>query len=570
MFYYHKGLTRAARRTVATAITIAGRQGCTAVDTGHLLLAMLQTGRGTAVEFLRRKQITVTALSACASQRACTGRPLHLRGRDLAPESRKALEFAVLGAHAARVNKAENEHLLCAMLEDTACTASVWLAGLGLEVPRAARECRQLSGQLVLPSSPRMSSTRGSRPSEKYGRDLTRLAQEGQLDPVLCRDDELERMIEILCRRQKNNPCLLGEPGVGKSALAEALAQRIAAGQVTPSLKGKRVLALAEDESFVFPDVDHIGKVVSRESYNDEHIRRVLALPLVDAEAVRRRRFKVVVDAVNSVGGIVIPKLLRELGCEVVELNCEPTGEFAHNPEPLPENLTEISKAIVREKADLGVVVDPDVDRLAFVSEDGSMFVEEYTLVAVADYILSRKTGNTVSNLSSSRALSDVTQMHGGEYFASAVGEVNVVAKMKEVGAVIGGEGNGGVIYPELHYGRDALVGAALFLTYLAEKGMTMTELRKTYPAYFASKNKIELTPAIDVDKVLREMKSRYANEKVNDADGVKIDFPENWVHLRKSNTEPIKRLTVCCHQRQVQGSGAKGQRDYRHQIFVC
>ena len=244
MFYYHKGLTRAARRTVATAITIAGRQGCTAVDTGHLLLAMLQTGRGTAVEFLRRKQITVTALSACASQRACTGRPLHLRGRDLAPESRKALEFAVLGAHAARVNKAENEHLLCAMLEDTACTASVWLAGLGLEVPRAARECRQLSGQLVLPSSPRMSSTRGSRPSEKYGRDLTRLAQEGQLDPVLCRDDELERMIEILCRRQKNNPCLLGEPGVGKSALAEALAQRIAAGQVTPSLKGKRVLAL--------------------------------------------------------------------------------------------------------------------------------------------------------------------------------------------------------------------------------------------------------------------------------------------------------------------------------------
>ena len=201
MFYYHKGLTRAARRTVATAITIAGRQGCTAVDTGHLLLAMLQTGRGTAVEFLRRKQITVTALSACASQRACTGRPLHLRGRDLAPESRKALEFAVLGAHAARVNKAENEHLLCAMLEDTACTASVWLAGLGLEVPRAARECRQLSGQLVLPSSPRMSNTRGSRPSEKYGRDLTRLAQEGQLDPVLCRDDELERMIEILCRR---------------------------------------------------------------------------------------------------------------------------------------------------------------------------------------------------------------------------------------------------------------------------------------------------------------------------------------------------------------------------------
>ena len=244
MFYYHKGLTRAARRTVATAITIAGRQGCTAVDTGHLLLAMLQTGRGTAVEFLRRKQITVTALSACASQRACTGRPLHLRGRDLAPESRKALEFAVLGAHAARVNKAENEHLLCAMLEDTACTASVWLAGLGLEVPRAARECRQLSGQLVLPAQPRMAASRTGRPSDKYGRDLTRLAQEGRLDPVLCRDAELDRMIEILCRRQKNNPCLLGEPGVGKSALAEALAQRIAAGQITPALRGKRVLAL--------------------------------------------------------------------------------------------------------------------------------------------------------------------------------------------------------------------------------------------------------------------------------------------------------------------------------------
>ena len=240
----HKGFSREAGLLLDEAVELAGSMGCARADTGHLLLAMLQTGRGTAVEFLRRKQITVTALSACASQRACTGRPLHLRGRDLAPESRKALEFAVLGAHAARVNKAENEHLLCAMLEDTACTASVWLAGLGLEVPRAARECRQLSGQLVLPSSPRMSSTRGSRPSEKYGRDLTRLAQEGQLDPVLCRDDELERMIEILCRRQKNNPCLLGEPGVGKSALAEALAQRIAAGQVTPSLKGKRVLAL--------------------------------------------------------------------------------------------------------------------------------------------------------------------------------------------------------------------------------------------------------------------------------------------------------------------------------------
>ena len=260
-------------------------------------------------------------------------------------------------------------------------------------------------------------------------------------------------------------------------------------------------------------------------------------------EAVRKRRFKVVVDAVNSVGGIVMPKLLRELGCEVVELNCEPTGEFAHNPEPLPQNLTEISEVIVREKADLGIVVDPDVDRLAFVSEDGSMFVEEYTLVAVADYILSEKPGNTVSNLSSSRALRDVTERHGGKYYASAVGEVNVVAKMKEVGAVIGGEGNGGVIYPELHSGRDALVGTALFLTWLAHKGMTMTQLRATYPSYFASKNKIELTPAIDVDKVLREIKERYAGENMNDIDGVKIDFAENWVHLRKSNTEPIIRV---------------------------
>ena len=314
-------------------------------------------------------------------------------------------------------------------------------------------------------------------------------------------------------------------------------------GEFLNDAEGKQVLALAESEDFAFPDVDHIGKVLSRESFNDIHIAMVLAMKAVDAEAVRRRRFKVVVDAVNSVGGVVMPKLLRELGCDVVELNCEPTGDFAHNPEPLPQNLTGISEAVVREKADLGIVVDPDVDRLAFVSEDGSMFVEEYTLVAVADYILSLGKGNTVSNLSSSRALRDVTEAHGGEYFASAVGEVNVVAKMKEVGAVIGGEGNGGVIYPELHYGRDALVGTALFLTHLAHKGVTMTELRKTYPAYFASKNKIELTPAVDVDKVLREMKSRYAAERVNDIDGVKIDFADSWVHLRKSNTEPIIRI---------------------------
>ena len=314
-------------------------------------------------------------------------------------------------------------------------------------------------------------------------------------------------------------------------------------GEFLNDAEGKRVLALADDDNFEFPDVDHLGKVISREDFNDTHIAQVLALPLVDIEAVRARKFKVVVDAVNSVGGVVMPKLLRELGCEVVELNCEPTGHFAHNPEPLPQNLTEISEVIVREGADLGIVVDPDVDRLAFVNEDGTMFVEEYTLVAVADYILSKQVGNTVSNLSSSRALRDVTESHGGSYSASAVGEVNVVEMMKQTGAIIGGEGNGGVIYPELHYGRDALVGTALFLTYFAQKNMTMTALRATYPAYFASKNKIELTPAIDVDKVLLEMKERYASENVNDIDGVKIDFAESWVHLRKSNTEPIIRI---------------------------
>ncbi len=314
-------------------------------------------------------------------------------------------------------------------------------------------------------------------------------------------------------------------------------------GEFLSDAEGKRVLAMAEECDYDYPSVDEIGHVVAAEECNDDHIRRVLALPLVDVEAVRARKFRVVVDAVNSVGGIVMPRLLRELGCEVVELNCDPTGEFAHNPEPLPENLTEISQAIVRERADLGIVVDPDVDRLAFVSEDGSMFVEEYTLVAVADYVLSARTGNTVSNLSSSRALRDVTERHGGSYSASAVGEVNVVAKMKEVGAVIGGEGNGGVIYPELHYGRDALVGTALFLSFLAKRGGTMTQLRATYPAYFSSKNKIQLTPSIDVDKVLCRIKERYAGERVNDIDGVKIDFAENWVHLRKSNTEPIIRV---------------------------
>ena len=315
-------------------------------------------------------------------------------------------------------------------------------------------------------------------------------------------------------------------------------------GEFLDDAEGKEVLAMAEEMEWDYPTIDHIGMVIRREDFNAKHIEQVLALPLVNVEAVRQRKFKVVVDAVNSVGGVVIPALLKELGCEVVELNCDPTGEFAHNPEPLPENLTEISEVIRKEGADLGIVVDPDVDRLAFVMENGEMFVEEYTLVAVADYVLKHTKGNTVSNLSSSRALSDVTSRYEGcTYAAAAVGEVNVVKKMKDTGAVIGGEGNGGVIYPELHYGRDALVGVALFLTYFAGLDMTMSELRKTYPAYFASKNKIELTPEINVDLILETIKSRYSNERVNDIDGVKIDFAENWVHLRKSNTEPIIRV---------------------------
>ena len=316
------------------------------------------------------------------------------------------------------------------------------------------------------------------------------------------------------------------------------------AGEFLSDKEGKRVLEMAEEIAYNYPAIDHIGKMEESSDFNEEHIRQVLTLKGVNVEAVKARKFRVVVDAVNSVGGVVIPALLRELGCEVVELNCDPTGEFAHNPEPLAENLTEICAAVVKEKADLGVVVDPDVDRLAFIMENGVMFGEEYTLVAVSKYILSQfGAGATVSNLSSSRALRDVTEALGGSYTAAAVGEVNVTTKMKEVGAVIGGEGNGGVIYPELHYGRDALVGVALFLTYFACLNKTMTELRAELPAYFASKNKIELTPAIDVDKVLVEMKERYSSENVTDIDGVKIDFKENWVHLRKSNTEPIIRI---------------------------
>lgn len=314
-------------------------------------------------------------------------------------------------------------------------------------------------------------------------------------------------------------------------------------GEFLNDKEGKKILEIAASDGYEFAEVDELGKVINRDSFDQRHIDMVLALPLVDVETVRERRFKVVVDAVNSVGGTVIPNLLRQMGVDVVELNCTPNGQFSHNPEPLPEHLTEIAALVVAEKADLGIVVDPDVDRLALVNEDGTMFGEEYTLVAVADYILSKTGGNTCSNLSSSRALADVTVKHGGTYEASAVGEVNVVAKMKDTAAVIGGEGNGGIIYPELHYGRDALVGVALFLTFLAKTSMKCSALRATYPEYYMSKNKIQLTPDIDVDALLVKMKKRYSSEKVTDIDGVKIDFPTEWVHLRKSNTEPIIRI---------------------------
>lgn len=323
-----------------------------------------------------------------------------------------------------------------------------------------------------------------------------------------------------------------------------ALKLLTSAGEFLTDAEGKKVLAYAEQSDWSYPEIDHIGHVVERGSFDREHIESVLALADVDVEAINARHFKVVVDAVNSVGGTVIPALLEELGVEVVKINCEPTGNFAHNPEPLPENLTEICSVVAREKADLGIVVDPDVDRLALVCEDGEMFGEEYTLVACADYILSRRGGgNTVSNLSSTRALREVTERYGGSYSASAVGEVNVVAKMKETGAVIGGEGNGGVIFPELHYGRDALVGVALFLSLLAHKGCRVSELKATYPQFHISKNKIQLTPDIDVDRVLAIMLNRYTDYNVTDIDGVKIDFPTEWVHLRKSNTEPIIRI---------------------------
>ncbi len=317
-----------------------------------------------------------------------------------------------------------------------------------------------------------------------------------------------------------------------------------AQGEFLNDAEGKEVLRRAEEEDFSFAAVEDLGREMRDDTMVQKHIDMVKNLSLVDCDAIAGAGFTVAVDAVNSVGGTVIPELLRQLGVKnVVELNCEPNGRFAHTPEPIPENLTQISELMKDGKADVGFVVDPDVDRLAIVMENGEMFVEEYTLVSVADYVLGATPGATVSNLSSSRALRDVTAAHGCQYSAAAVGEVNVVAEMKRTNAVIGGEGNGGVIYPELHYGRDALVGVALFLTLLAKSGNKVSELKKTYPQYCIAKNKIELTPEIDVDALLEAMKEKYASENVTDIDGVKIDFADSWVHLRKSNTEPIIRI---------------------------
>jgi phosphomannomutase len=316
-----------------------------------------------------------------------------------------------------------------------------------------------------------------------------------------------------------------------------------AEGEFLSGEEGKKILELAESKDMIFAEVDALGKITRNDAYIDMHIDEVLGLPLVNTKAIEAAKFKVVVDGVNSTGGIAIPELLERLGVYVVKLYCEPNGHFPHNPEPLKEHLTDLSEAVKHEKADLGIVVDPDVDRLAFMDENGDMFGEEYTLVACADYVLGQTPGNTVSNMSSTRALRDVTEKHGGTYQASAVGEVNVVELMKQTNAVIGGEGNGGIIYPELHYGRDALVGVALFLSLLADKNLSVSELKKTYPLYFMSKKKIQLTPELDVDMLLTTIAKTYEDEKVSTVDGVKIDFADSWVHLRKSNTEPIIRI---------------------------
>lgn len=317
-------------------------------------------------------------------------------------------------------------------------------------------------------------------------------------------------------------------------------------GEFLSATDGEEVLKIAEEQQFDFAPVTKLGKIEYREDYFRKHIDMILDLPLVDAHAVRNRNFRIVVDAVNSTGGIVVPMLLEELGVSVTKIHCDPTGYFPHNPEPLPEHLTDICREIQKGKYDLGIVVDPDVDRLALICEDGTPFGEEYTLVAVADYVLQNESSsrrNTVSNLSSTRALRDVTEKHGGRYFASAVGEVHVVASMKEHDAVIGGEGNGGVIYPDLHYGRDALVGIALFLSHLANANMPVSRLRAGYPNYIISKNKIELTPEINMDEVLEGVKAKYKKQPINTTDGVRIEFDREWVHLRKSNTEPIIRI---------------------------
>ena len=315
-------------------------------------------------------------------------------------------------------------------------------------------------------------------------------------------------------------------------------------GEFLNDAQGKQVLAIADAEDFDFSEVDALGHVFNNDTYTRRHIEDVLKLDLVDVEAIKKANFTVAVDAVNSIGGVVIPQLLRRLGVNnVIELYCEPTGKFGHTPEPIPENLTDIADLMKSGKADVGFVVDPDVDRLAIIMENGEFFVEEYTLVSIADYVLGKTPGATVSNLSSSRALREVTLAHGCQYTASAVGEVNVVTEMKRTGAVIGGEGNGGVIYPALHYGRDALVGVALFLTLLAKSGKTVSQLKSGYPQYSIAKNKVQLTPEINVDAILAEVKKEYSNEKITDIDGVKIDFEDSWVHLRKSNTEPIIRI---------------------------
>ncbi|TWR29470.1 phosphoglucosamine mutase [Mucilaginibacter pallidiroseus] len=317
-----------------------------------------------------------------------------------------------------------------------------------------------------------------------------------------------------------------------------------AQGEFISDADGKEVLEIADSSNFIYADVNDLGKVTVDDSYLQKHIDKILALPLVDIEAIKAANFKIVIDCINSTGGIYVPALLKALGVETVhELYCEPDGNFPHNPEPLPENLNALSQEVVKKQANLGIAVDPDVDRLAFVNEDGSMFGEEYTLVAVSDYVLKNTPGNTVSNLSSTRALRDVTENRGGEYHAAAVGEVNVVNKMKEVGAVIGGEGNGGVIYPELHYGRDALVGIALFLSHLAKYGKPVSVLRSSYPGYFISKNKITLTPEMDIDALLLKVEEKYNKQPHTTIDGLKIEFDKEWVHLRRSNTEPIIRI---------------------------